>query len=252
VDLTNYRVEAIDGEIGAVHDLLFDDQQWAVRYFVVDTRPWIPRKVLVSPVAIARADWTSHHLRLKLTRDQVKEAPSINSDPPVSRQEEEQLVAYYAWPAYWAIPDLQPHSSTPPEQQEVVVSEVERLQEGTRDYDPHLRSLREVTGYRIAARDGPIGHVQGFFGDDVDWVIRYMIAHANNRQPGKRVLLPPSWISGVDWTRAEVAVDVEQDQVERSPPYGPATPLDRGYEKQLYDFYDRPPYWNRAPSDSEK
>ena len=40
-------VEARDGAIGEVEDLYFDDQSWAVRYYVVDTGKWLPgRKVL--------------------------------------------------------------------------------------------------------------------------------------------------------------------------------------------------------------
>ena len=41
-------IGAKDGHIGAVHDLYFDDQ-WIVRYLVVDTRKWLPgRKVLIA------------------------------------------------------------------------------------------------------------------------------------------------------------------------------------------------------------
>jgi hypothetical protein len=32
------RIEAIDGEIGKVHDFLFDDILWTVRYVVVESR----------------------------------------------------------------------------------------------------------------------------------------------------------------------------------------------------------------------
>lgn len=251
VDLKNYRVHAIDGAIGAIHDMLFDDQQWVVRYFVVDTDPWMPgRKVLISPVVVGRVDWNSHHLRVRLTRDQVKDAPGVGADPPVSRQEEERLVAYYAWPAYWGVPEPHAHSPAPPEQREAVAAEVEKLLEAAPHDDPHLRSLREVAGYHISARDGPLGHVQGFLGNEEDWVIRYLVMDARGGAPAKTMLLPPPWISRVDWTRAEVVVDVARDKVEQAPPYRPAPPLDREYEKQLYAFYDRPPYWNGGPGDA--
>lgn len=40
---------ALDGEIGKVKDFYFDNQNWAVRYLVVDTDSWLPgREVLVS------------------------------------------------------------------------------------------------------------------------------------------------------------------------------------------------------------
>jgi hypothetical protein len=248
--LSNHRVRALDGDIGAVHDLLFDDQQWTVRYLVVDTRPWMPsRRVLISPVTAARVDWASHRLRVRLTRDQVKDGPGVDTDPPVSRQEEERLVAYYGWPAYWGVPDPEQPSTTEPEQREAVAAEVERSLKARREYDPHLRSLRELTGYDIAARDGPVGHLEGFLGDDVDWVIRYLVVASGDELSDKRVLLPPPWIRHVDWTRAEVAVDVLKNQIQQAPPYNADTPFDRTHEEHLHDFYDRRPYWNGEASE---
>ncbi len=39
-DFENYRVQAIDGPIGHVRDLYFDDDAWVVRYLVVETGSW--------------------------------------------------------------------------------------------------------------------------------------------------------------------------------------------------------------------
>jgi hypothetical protein len=48
------RILANDGEVGAVAEAVyFDDEQWVVRYLVVDTRAWLRgRKVLISPYAV--------------------------------------------------------------------------------------------------------------------------------------------------------------------------------------------------------
>jgi len=50
---------------------------------------------------------------------------------------------------------------------------------------PNLRSVNEVIGYHIEARDGLIGHVEGFIVDDEGrntegWEIRYLIVHTRN------------------------------------------------------------------------
>ncbi|GAB4193490.1 MAG: hypothetical protein OHK0022_08450 [Roseiflexaceae bacterium] len=39
--LRAYAIRAADGEIGGVHDFLFDDEQWTVRYRVADTGGWL-------------------------------------------------------------------------------------------------------------------------------------------------------------------------------------------------------------------
>src|SRR5687767_2340606 len=49
-DLRGYVIRAIDGTIGKVDDFYFDDEDWGIRYLVVDTGSWLSgRKVLISP-----------------------------------------------------------------------------------------------------------------------------------------------------------------------------------------------------------
>lgn len=48
-------IGATDGEVGEVADLYFADQQWTIRYLVVETGAWLDRrKVLISPQSIGR------------------------------------------------------------------------------------------------------------------------------------------------------------------------------------------------------
>ena len=51
-DLRGYAIRATDGVIGTVDDLYFDDEDWGIRYLVVNTGSWLSnRKVLISPIA---------------------------------------------------------------------------------------------------------------------------------------------------------------------------------------------------------
>jgi uncharacterized protein YrrD len=53
-----YAIEAEDGEIGHVEDVLVDDKAWAIRYLVVDTENWwAGKKVLVSPRWLTQVTW---------------------------------------------------------------------------------------------------------------------------------------------------------------------------------------------------
>jgi len=53
-----YAIQAEDGEIGHVWDVLVDDKAWAIRYLVVDTQDWWSgKKVLVSPEWLTRVTW---------------------------------------------------------------------------------------------------------------------------------------------------------------------------------------------------
>jgi hypothetical protein len=112
---------------------------------------------------------------------------------------------------------------------------------------PHLRSANEVSGYRIAAADGELGHVEDFFVELDSWAIRYLLVDPRNWWPGKHVLVAPDWITGVDWRGATVQVDVSKEAVRNAPEYDPSGWPDRGYEGRLYEHYRRPGYWTRAP-----
>jgi uncharacterized protein YrrD len=75
-EVTGYRVEASDGNIGHIDDFLFDGSSWAIRHAVVDTREWLPGgHVLIEPLSIERVDWNQHEVRVKLTREVIKSSP---------------------------------------------------------------------------------------------------------------------------------------------------------------------------------
>ena len=49
-EVTGYHIQAVDGGIGHVQDFIVDDEDWGIRYMLVDTRNWLPgESVLVSP-----------------------------------------------------------------------------------------------------------------------------------------------------------------------------------------------------------
>src|SRR3569832_2210711 len=60
-ELTGSKLAALDGEIGHVKDIYFDDQSWTVRYLVADTGHWLPdRRVLLSPFAVSSIETHPH------------------------------------------------------------------------------------------------------------------------------------------------------------------------------------------------
>lgn len=40
LEVSGYVIRALDGDLGHVEDVLFDDVNWATRYLVVDTSNW--------------------------------------------------------------------------------------------------------------------------------------------------------------------------------------------------------------------
>ena len=106
-----------------------------------------------------------------------------------------------------------------------------------------LRSVDEVQGYYIKGTDGDLGHVEEFLIDDQTWSIRYMVIDTKNWLPARKVLIAPEWISSVSWSDALVHVDLTCERIKSSPEYDPLTPVNRGYEEHLHDYYRVERYW---------
>jgi hypothetical protein len=246
-NFTRYTFEAKDGDVGRVHDFYFDDSTWTVRYLVVDTGRWLPgRKVLISPQAIDRADGETEKIHLDLTKKMIEESPAPADDAPVSRQHEQDLHSHYGWEAYWlAVPGAMGPAAAPPPHIRTSPEGSEKEAE-SRDGDPNLRSLREVTRYDIEASDGSIGTVDDLLCDDAMWIVRYMVVDTRKWLPGKSVLVAPTWIDQVEWSKHRVKVDLTRDEVSGSPEFTPSQPVNRQYEERLYDFYGRPVYWTSS------
>jgi hypothetical protein len=109
--------------------------------------------------------------------------------------------------------------------------------------DPNLRSVRDVTGYDLAAIDGDLGHIEDFVIDDRAWAIRYIVVDTHNWWPGKKVVVSPEWIRDVSWPDSRVHVDLMQAQIQSAPEYDPSQPIALDYEERLFQHHGRRKYW---------
>ncbi len=247
--LKGFAIEASDGRIGTVADFLFDDASWRVRWLVIDCGTWqTGRKVLIHPSAISRAELEQQRFVVSLTKAQVEGSPELAEDQPVSQQMETRLYSYYGWDPLWSGPYLGampgamawPYMAPPYFGLGLTTGEAHGTGANLQGADPHVRSVEEVTGYRIHAVDGEIGHVENFMIDDADWSIHYFIVDTRNWWFGKRVLISPLAVKSIDWFDRHVELDVSREQVESSPPWDPLDAFSRDYAKRLHGHYGWP------------
>jgi hypothetical protein len=100
--VAGYGIHAKDGEIGHVEDFIIDDEEWAIRYVVVDTRNWLPgKKVLVSPRWVSRIAWSAKEILVDLTTEEITTAPGWDPNDSVDRDYEAELHAHYDRTPYW-------------------------------------------------------------------------------------------------------------------------------------------------------
>jgi len=251
-ELFGYRIGATDGEVGNVHDVYFDDQSWTVRYFVVQTGTWLSgRKVLISPASLRRVDAGSRRLESGLTRQQVQNSPSIDTERPVSRQQEILAAEYYGYPHYWTGPYrwgpwLYPGMGLPPGAVPVHDRTGEEMLARERaNLDTHLRSARVVRGYGLEATDGTLGEVEDFLADERCWAIRYLEVDPRRWWPGPHVVISTEWIEDVSWNDSRVSVNVTREAVRRAPTFDASGPVPRDLERRLHEHHGRAGYWER-------
>ena len=101
--VTGHDIRATDDSIGHVHDFVFDDESWAIRYLVVDTHNWWPggKKVLLGTQWIERISWSDKMVYTKLNRAQVKNSPEYVAADPITRDYEKRLHDAFDRRGYW-------------------------------------------------------------------------------------------------------------------------------------------------------
>lgn len=243
--LKGYAFQGRDGELGTEREFYFDDRHWAVRYLVAETGTWLTeRQVLLSPYALLSVDKDKRRIVVDLTRKQIEDSPSLDSDKPVSRQFEESYHGYYGWPIYWNGASMWGNYPAIFHDRDAPNPEIP----GGKPWNHHLRSSREVTGYRIEATDGEIGHVDDYIIDDATWGICYLVVDTRNWLPGRKVLISPRWIERVSWDDSNLLVGLSRESVKRSPEYSEGASITREYEARLHGHYSRAGYWVRDPT----
>jgi hypothetical protein len=164
------------------------------------------------------------------------------ADAPVSRQMEQHLNDYYGWDPYWGNQMFGHNAiasaiSPPPLFGADLPAEAELLAAPHTEGQPHLRSMRAVTGYHIHAEDGEIGHLEDFQADDRAWDIRYLAINTSNWWLGAHVLIVPQAVRGFDWSDHSVSLALTREAVRGSPPWNPDLPIDEAYEARLNGHY---------------
>jgi uncharacterized protein YrrD len=223
--LHEYAIHATDGDLGRVVDVLFDDETWAVRYFVVETDHWLSSwRVLISPTVVRGTDGNGRTLAVNLTREEVAHSPDADTEKPLSRQKELEYQNYFAWPWYWFLGFSEPYTTvryprslaTETAVQEGDSARKEQPMEKEPGSDPHLRSAEKIIGYHVLARDGDAGHVEDFVVDLEGWRLRDLVVKTGGWLGARRVLLSLYWVKDVSWGMSAVHIRLSRHRVSHS------------------------------------
>jgi hypothetical protein len=93
LDLTGFKVEANDGDIGKVDE---STQDVGASFIVVDTGPWIFGKKVMIPAGLVRdIDPDAETLFVNRTKDEIKNAPEFDEQRYRDQGYRDELGSYY-------------------------------------------------------------------------------------------------------------------------------------------------------------
>src|SRR5215469_15937337 len=98
------------------------------------------------------------------------------------------------------------------------------------DDDRMFHSVRGLNNFSIGATDGPVGHVRDAYIDDQRWRIRYLVVQTGHWLGGRRVLISPLSLRGVDLAHRTLPTTLTKGQVAGSPDIDTDKPVSRQHE----------------------
>jgi hypothetical protein len=203
-----YSVLAIDGNSGTVEDFILEDVGRTIKWLVVETGDWLSsHQVFVPASAFGKPDPKEQHFPLTMTLAQIGQCAS--HDP--AKLKDDKTGAHF----------------TPSE------VETEAWHQG-RD---HFRSLARLVGSTIEATDGNVGHAEDFIIESDTWIIKFLLVHTSDWWPGEKLLVPFDTITGVDYTRNILKLDVTRQSVKDSPPFSPELTEDGAYDESFLTYW---------------
>lgn len=219
--LTGYSMEATDGDIGKVDEFYFEDTTWVIRYLILKTGNWfLYRQVLISPQAIIKTEAGPEIFAVNLNKEQIRTSPDIDTDKPVSQQQDIQLYGHYAWQRYGGGGFYAGGSAAVMDNNPIIDEKITKEadpKDKRSDDDIHLRSTETIIGYAVHASDGDFGHVSDFIFDDANWQIIYVVVDSHNWFGGKKFLIETGTIKEIQWENSKVIVNISQEAIKDCP-----------------------------------
>jgi hypothetical protein len=94
LDLSNFKVEATDGDIGKVDEAT---NEVGGSFIIVDTGPWIFGKKVMLPAGVIRdIDPDAETIFVNHTKDEIKNAPEFDEARYRDQDYRDELAGYYA------------------------------------------------------------------------------------------------------------------------------------------------------------
>jgi hypothetical protein len=107
-----------------------------------------------------------------------------------------------------------------------------------------LQPASKLLRCSLQAVDGEIGTVEALYFDAVTWSVRYLLADTGDWLAGRQLLISPVAVGEVREAEKTIFIELTRTQIENSPPVDADQPVSRHYEREYYQYYGWPVYWD--------
>jgi hypothetical protein len=96
-EIIGYQIEALDGVIGRIDDLIIEESDWRICYVIVETRNWFSsKKVLIGTLWMDDISYVDRTIKINLAIESVKSAPPFDASKVIDQAYEVELSNYYS------------------------------------------------------------------------------------------------------------------------------------------------------------
>lgn len=100
-----------------------------------------------------------------------------------------------------------------------------------------LRSIKDMTGFKIVATDDEVGKLNDSYFNYHDWTVHYLVVETGGWLNKRSVLISPLAAGRPIWLQEKLPVELTRQQVESSPHVDPQQIISREQETELHKHY---------------
>lgn len=233
-ELRSYRVQGADDDLGRIADLAFRQNEWIVRYVIVEMEN-LAREALLLSGYLGKLDRGAHLLPADILREQVVNTDPLDRSRRLDVRDEQRLHDQYGWPAYWwqEEHDIGPMGGLWSEEPQAPEHPDEPEFES-----PRLLFIGDLVGnYAVEAEGGEIGMLQDVIVDDETWSIPYLVVGAPTGE--ERPLIATDYVQTIDLGTRNIYLSLPRDAAAGSPVLSSTEAVTPELEQSLREYYDR-------------
>ncbi len=95
-EVTGYELDAIEGDIGHIEDMILQFPSCDLSYLEINTGNWLSGKsILISPAWIEEINWETEEVSINIKRELIQSAPEYDAAKAITRGDELALFKHY-------------------------------------------------------------------------------------------------------------------------------------------------------------